>query len=153
MKTETSTEPKTANNDKAGVKFSLNFLSDGKNEIEKEIQEFLKTETRRQRAYLWGEYCVFTPVVVSKVWGDGLHVIYFGSIDQRPKWWIVRVDSKTNLKATEFDYEAIICAIEDEYGGEELKRNGDDKTKYPAITWGGGHWGTIKNFGAVAEKV
>lgn len=135
-----------------------------------EIKAFIKHETRRQRAYLWGEYCVFKPVLLSRIFGDGLQFIYFGSIDQRPKWWLVRVDSKANLEGDVFDYEEILSAIEDEFGRvpeegylsgkqfRDIKKSGKlffdydnyrdyrDACKYPAITWGGGHWGTIKNF-------
>jgi hypothetical protein len=140
--------------------------------MKKAIREFIKHETRRQRAYLWGEYCVFKPVLLKKFWGDGLQFIYFGSIDNRPKWWIARVDSKTNLEADEFNYEEILCAIEDEFGRapeegyltreefNKIKKSGrllfdyenytdyQQSRKYPVIEWTmGGHWGTIKNFG------
>lgn len=140
-------------------------------ETEKEIKTFLKHETRRQRAYLWGKYEVFTPVVLSKIFGDGLQIIYFGSIDQRPKFWIVRVDSKTDLDAGVFDEEEIIEAIEEEFGRvpetghltatefREIKKENRlffdynnykeymEDCKYPRMDWHGGHWGTLKNFG------
>jgi hypothetical protein len=110
--------------------------------IELEIRRFLKHECRRQRAYLWGKYRVFTPYLVKKIFGDGLQVIYFQSIDDRPYWWVVRIDSKTELD-NDFDYESILDVIEEECGRPD---EGDNTWKYPMISWAGGHWGLIKNF-------
>jgi hypothetical protein len=139
---------------------------------EKEIRAYIKTQTKRQRAYLWGDYCVFTPVVLSEIFGDGKQVIYIGSIDQRPKFWIARIDSKQSIEPLEFDVEQIICAIEDEFGRvpesgyltfeqfKEAKKSNSfgfdeyqnyreykEDCEYPRMDWGGGHWGTLKNFG------
>lgn len=149
----------------------------GKSKIEKEIQAYIKTQTKRQRAYLWGDYQVFTPVVLSQIFGDGKQVIYIGSIDQRPKFWIARIDSSQSFEPDEFDVEKIVSAIEEEFGSvpetgymtfeefKEAKESGRflfdeytnyssymDDCKYPRMDWHGGHWGTLKNFGAVAEK-
>lgn len=113
--------------------------------LERKIKKFLKHECRRQRAYLWGKYRVFTPYVLKKKFGDGLQVIFFGTIDDRPLWWCVRIDSKTDID-NDFDYEEILCAIEEECGRpdeEEIEKG----YRYPMINWAGGHWGLIKNFG------
>lgn len=106
------------------------------------IKNFIKHETRRQRAYLWGKYQVFTPVLVSEIFGDGLQFIYFSTIDNRPKYWIVRIDSKTDIE-NDFDWEPILFAIESEFG----RWQDDDHLKYPAIKLTmGTFWGLIKNF-------
>lgn len=118
-----------------------------KDKIERTIKKFLKHELRRQRAYLWGQYNVFTPYLVQKIWGDGLQIIYFGSIDDRPFWWAARIDSKTDISGDKFDWEEILCQIEDECGRPDEE---EPNPKYPAISWSGGHWGLIKNFG---EKI
>ena len=114
--------------------------------LEKEIQLFLHHELRRQRSYLWGKYIVFKPYLLEKIWGDGLQIIYFGSIDDRPRWWCARIDSQTDLESDDFDYEEILMQIESECDrpGEWNKYK---PVKYPGINWSGGHWGTIKNFG------
>lgn len=145
--------------------------------IENEIQAYINTQTKKQRAYLWGNYEVFTPVVLSKIFGDGKQIISISSIDQRPKFWIVRIDSNQSFEPDEFDIEEIVSAIEEEFGRvpdtgymtfaefREAKKSGqlffDDYTnykdytddcKYPRMDWHGGQWGTLKNFGAVGEK-
>ena len=84
-------------------------------QLSKEIKSFLEKETRLQRAYLWGKYCVFKPAVLSKIFGDGKQIIYVGSINQRPKYWLARVDSKTDVDA-EFIEEQILYALEEEFG-------------------------------------
>src|SRR6478609_3747194 len=130
--------------------------------VEKEIRKFLKKETRKQRAYLWGNYEVFSPVVLSKIYGDGKQIIWIASIDQRPKFWIVRIDSKQSLDWPDFDCEIYVDAIEEEFGRspgymtysefkEERKLGRLDvdylnykdflsDCRYPMMYWGGGAW-------------
>jgi hypothetical protein len=137
--------------------------------LEREIRKLLKHECRRQRAYLWGGYCVFTPVVLSKIYGDGLQIVFIGSIDQRPRFWLARIDSKTDMDFVVA--EDIVNEIEEEFGRVpeegylsyrefcEIKKEDriffdhnnykeyKEDCEYPRMDWHGGHWGTIKNFG------
>lgn len=107
-----------------------------------DINKFLQNESRRQRAYLWGRYIVFNPVVISKVFGDGLQVIWFTTIDLRPKFWIARIDSKTDIEY-EWDYSDVYNAIVDQFG-----KSDEEKLPYPALTnTMGTCWGLLKNFG------
>lgn len=141
--------------------------------IEKQIKAFLDHETRRQRAYLWGKYTVFTPVVLSKQFGDGLQIIYISSMDQRPRFWLARIDSKTDLEAE--GAEEIVDEIEEEFGRvpsegyityaefRKIKKEGRilfdhenyteycEDCRYPRMDWHGGHWGTVKNFAEVPK--
>lgn len=112
------------------------------------IDKFLKHETRKQRSYLWGSYIVFAPQLVKEIFGDGKQIIYFGTIDQRPRYWIVRIDSQTDID-NDFDWEEIFRSIRSEFG----EWSDDDQMPYPAIKLTmGTHWGLLKNFG-ITESV
>ena len=89
-----------------------------------------------------------------------MQLIYFGTLDDRPYWWLVRIDSHTNIEDwIEFDSEEIYCAIEDECGGwvpddtVEVDTDGYDEEgtchrgKYPMIISDSScHYGVIANF-------
>lgn len=107
------------------------------------ITAYLKHVCRRQRSYLWGSYVVFAPELVEEIFGDGRQIIWFGTIDNRPKFWIVRIDSKTDIEG-DWDWEPIYRSIRSQFG----EWSDDDKMPYPAIKLTmGTHWGLLKNFG------
>lgn len=138
------------------------------------MSQWIKEETRRRKVKMWGEYSFIQPVLHPKKFGDGLQLAYMGTIDQRPHYWLIRVDSRLDLSADGFDYEKhLLEPLEDEFGRapdtwvsnakefNKLKKQGHleideydnykqytNCTKYPNIAWTmGGHWGTVVNFG------
>ncbi len=111
-------------------------------------------ETSLRTPSLWGvEHTEFSPYLCKTILGDGLQLVYLGTMNNRPYYWLIRIDSKTDISSDNFDFEYILQPIEEECGKcegdgcETCKENGQ-YCQYPHnISWGGGHWGTIVNFG------
>jgi len=49
-----------------------------------DYDKLIAHETRKQTASLWGKSIEFEPVLCSTIFGDGLQLVYLGTIDQRP---------------------------------------------------------------------
>ena len=133
------------------------------------LDEWIEKETSMRTAKLWGEGVDFEPVLCSEILGDGQQLVYLGTISQRPYYWLIRIDSKTDIESNEFDVEDILQPIEDDFGRqldyiseeefEQLKSEGEDECvecetydnwiesnwNYPRIGWDGGHWGLVVN--------
>ncbi|MCM1031591.1 MAG: hypothetical protein NC410_09165 [Oscillibacter sp.] len=129
-------------------------------QIEKELQPY---ETR-----FWGEKIHVTPAFVQDYRGDGLQLIWLSSIDTRPQYYILRVDSHIDVNSDDFDLEYILRLISKTYGdsdqyvcidsendvyvleGEEddpdARKFTFDDLDFPMLSWEGGSWGLIKNF-------
>lgn len=135
------------------------------------MNEWISKETTKRKTTFWGQKCEIEPQICETILGDGLQLAYLGTIDQRPNYWLIRIDSQTDLSSDEFDFEEILEPIEEFFGrhpgfiideeefieraasnDSELENfeNFDDynsSCEYPAVWWQGGHWGTIVNFG------
>ena len=134
------------------------------------MEQWIADETRKHKTTFWGEEYEIEPVIAETILGDGLQLAYLGTIDQRPIYWLIRIDSKTDLESDDFDFNTILDPLEEEFGRhpemgwlteEEfkgMKATGElddydtfeeynSACKYPAVWWGGGHWGSIVNFG------
>lgn len=84
---------------------------------QEEIKQYLEQEQQETEAELWGVTVKFKPYLLEKIFGDGMKLIYFGNLDDRPYWWLVRVDSHVDDNDWEnFDEEEIYEAIEEECG-------------------------------------
>ena len=124
---------------------------------EEQIKQYLAKEQEETTASLWGSKVTFKPYLLEKIFGDGMKLIYFGTLDDRPYWWLVRVDSKAKIdEPLEFDSEAIYEAIEEECGGwvpddtAEVDEDGYDdegtchRGEYPMIISDSSeHWGLV----------
>lgn len=134
---------------------------------QEEIEKFLQEEQEETTASLWGSEVKFKPYLLDKVFGDGMKLIYFGTLDDRPYWWLVRVDSSAQIDDPyEFDSDAIYDAIEEECGGwvpdylAEVDEDGYDEEgtchrgTYPMIISdsAGSHWGLIADFTKGTDK-
>lgn len=131
------------------------------------IEEWIKKSTAPREISLWGEVYdkEFEPPVVSKIQGDGKQLIYFGTIDQRPRWWLLRIDSGINIE-DDFDTETFFYEpIEDEFGRQdewvyeedfpksEFSEYYDsyqdylDENNFPKMEYNtsGCHWGVVVN--------
>jgi hypothetical protein len=135
------------------------------------MEQWIAKETTKRQTTWWGESCEIEPVICSTVFGDGLQLAYLGTIDQRPNYWLIRIDSKTDLNADDFNFETLLEPLENEFGRhpdfvidkyefDKLKKANNSKVEdyenfeeyniscaYPSVWWGGGHWGTVVNFG------
>lgn len=54
------------------------------------IDEWIEWETRARKAQLWGHFINIKPVVAKKIMGDGKQLIYIGTVDQRPNYWLLK---------------------------------------------------------------
>lgn len=124
------------------------------------IQKILEYEQEEIEPELWGEkYPKFKPYLLEEKFGDGKFLLYFGTCDDRPYWWLVQGDSSWDVN--EVPDEEIYCAIEEECGGyipdydEELELDEDGYDEYGncyrgdypmIISDSSAHWGPIANF-------
>lgn len=137
----------------------------------KTIDEWIKEEQTPRTISLWGSVAQtdFVPELCSTIDGDGKQLIYFGTINQRPYYWLMRIDSKHDIEDSDFDIEGIVInALEEEYGSgewmgedefEDLKSKNDEEVegyknheewldenyRYPRLSIDGYHWGLIAN--------
>jgi len=120
------------------------------------MEEYLKKQTAPKTITFWGTKYEFTPYLLDEIIGDGLQLCYLGSINSRPHYWLIRIDSKTDVSSDDFDFEDLLQPIEEECGRcdddgcERCEENGTE-CEYPAISWGGGHWGMVANFATGQE--
>ena len=63
---------------------------------------------------LWAQVTTFTPVLVSERFGDGRKLMYLSPINDRPAYFVVRVDSRSDV----YDYlDDVYLSAEEEHGG------------------------------------
>lgn len=115
------------------------------------ISEYLVEITKPTSAVLWTESYGdnFNPHLCSTVLGDGMQIIYFGNTDQRPYYWLVRIDSSTDVGSDQFTPNEIGELIEEECGYFFYADDYDEDVDcYPMIAAdsGGFHWGMKSNF-------
>lgn len=91
----------------------------------------------------WDSEYTFTPVLLSKVFGDGGKIAIFETMNDRPLFWIVKIDSKTDFDNDENEdlLQEVWGAVESEFGerfenyddhGYELKETIEND--YPAVS-------------------
>lgn len=133
---------------------------------QEQVNKYLQCQQEETTVSLWGSKVTFKPYLLEKIFGDGMKLIYFGTIDDRPYWWLVRVDSNAKIdKPLEFDSEAIYEAIEEECGcwvpddTAEVDGYGYDEDgtchsgKYPMIISDSSeHWGLVADLKAGVDK-
>jgi hypothetical protein len=132
------------------------------------IEAWIKKEQEPQTISLWGtiHQTDFVPELCSTIDGDGQQLIYFGTINQRPKYWLMQIDSKHNIEDNNFDIEKIVIEnLINDFGMTEwIGEDEFDKFKntlyneyenyeeymsewheYPRLNLEGYHWGLIAN--------
>jgi len=133
---------------------------------QEQINKYLQLQQEETTASLWGDEVTFKPYLLEKIFGDGMKLIYFGTLDDRPYWWLVRVDSNAKIdEPSEFDSEAIYEAIEEECGGwvpddtAEVDEYGYDEEgtchrgEYPMIISDSSeHWGLAADLAKGVDK-
>lgn len=136
--------------------------------LEPEILARLEKELKPFKTRFWGEDCPVSPAFVQDSEGDGLQLIWLSSIDSRPQFYVLRIDSHWDVDSDDFDLEYMLTRIKEEcgdadryvcidyendiyvIGGEEDNPDADrytwDDLSFPMLRWEGGSWGLIKNF-------
>ena len=139
----------------------------------KTMEEWISYETRKRTTTFWGRDFEIEPVICSEIQGDGLQLVWLSTINQRPDYWLLRIDSSTDIESDDFDEETLLWPLEAEFGchpdcllneEEFYKALKDDNYKdsdihnydsfeeydkaceYPSVLWGGGFWGLVVNF-------
>lgn len=136
------------------------------------FEQWIEKETKERTVTHWGVKTTFSPVICDTVIGDGLQLVYFGTIDQRPYHWLIRIDSKTDIESNDFDIDTILEPLEECFGRhpdyyvdreefEDYKKGKEtifsslndyddyedyvSACEYPAIWYAGGHYGLVVN--------
>ncbi len=100
-----------------------------------------------QRIKHWGEVCEFTPVLLGKVYGDGQQLLKLFPINERPRYWIVRIDSSCDRdQLCEDLLDDIYEAIDEQFGTppEEDLGIGDERPYFPSYDGEGTSWHFVR---------
>jgi len=109
---------------------------------DKEI-ELLRPYTKKRKVSLWGTPSMVTPCLIRTVFGNGKQLMGFQTLNSRPKYYLVLVDSKTPIDNDDaFDEffekhfgifpDVIYQAIEEEYGNaNDLENNYENNNNSP----------------------
>jgi len=115
----------------------------------KNIEEAINDLTKTQKVSLWGDEIEFTPVVATEKVGNGKQLLQIWTIDQRPQYWYIRIDSETDVSECDFDIEEYLEILEEEFGKLDDEDIALDKFDmeyyYPQLIWQGGLWETVFN--------
>jgi hypothetical protein len=139
--------------------------------IESDINKFIEYETRERTVHFWGSDYKIKPQLVEEIEGDGLQVVWLQSLNERPDYKLLRIDSSHDVKADDFDYDWLIQMVENEFGDacefEQMEINGkyvyvyredlddDGNLNVPVedacikdyvFSWDGGSWGSYGSF-------
>jgi hypothetical protein len=143
--------------------------------IENDINKFIEYDTRERKVHFWGSDCTIKPQLIEEIEGDGLQVVWLQSMDYRPNYYVLRIDSSHDMDSRDFDIEILLQMIEGEFGNvddfTEININGKeiyvyrddldlkgnlqvpieeaytiDYPYFPMLSWSGGSWGTYGNF-------
>ena len=130
------------------------------------LEQWIEKETKEITVTHWGVDTTFTPVICDTIIGDGLQLVYFGTIDQRPYHWLIRIDSKIDIESNDFDIETLLEPLEECFGRhpqnyydeDEFEKEKDTEMldyddyehylsacEYPAVWYSGGHYGLVVN--------
>lgn len=106
----------------------------------------LKQLLKRQRTEHWGSVSRFKPELLDKVYGDGKQLLMLFPINERPRYWVVRVDSKCSGWSDDdsfFDMlDDIYEQIDEQFGcpPEEDLGVGDERPYFPMYDGEGTSW-------------
>lgn len=126
----------------------------------------VKQEIEPHWGSLWGQKHWCVPEYCGIAEGDGRQVVWLKTLDSRPNYYILRVDSKTDVEGNDFDIETLYGCVEESFGnvddytetcidgkrkylyfGEDEPID-EDEVGFPMLSTGNGaFWGVVKNFG------
>ena len=124
------------------------------------IEQIIEKELTPRTARFWGQdYPNFTPVLAKTQHGDGQRLMWFNSMDTRPWFYIIRVDSGLPLDDSDESVDAIhdfvdpilIEALEDEFGrfDDDNRDEGEEYPGFPVVCLDSGtfSWGFFDEYG------
>lgn len=108
----------------------------------------LRKLLKPQQTKWWGSVYDFQPVLLEKTWGDGNQLVQLFPINERPRYWVVRVDSKCDSDSEAW-YEIlddIYNAIDEQFGSPSEKDLGvgDERPYFPMFDWEGCSWHFVR---------
>lgn len=110
----------------------------------KQAAERLRRLLKPQRTEHWGSIYRFKPVLLDKVYGDGKQLLQLFPINERPRYWVVRIDSRCTDHGDEwFDIlDEIYEAIDEQFGtpDESDLGVGNDRPYFPMYDGEGTSW-------------
>lgn len=110
-------------------------------------QNCLRNLLKRQRTEFWGATTEFKPALLDKVYGDGKQLVQLFPIMERPRYWVVRVDSRcTNSDAFFEILDDIYEQIDEQFGSpdEDDLGVGDDRPYFPMHDGQGAVWHFVR---------
>lgn len=99
-----------------------------------------------QHVEFWGNLCHFTPALLNKVYGDGKQLLQLFPINERPRYWVIRVDSKCDDDSLHEILDDIYDAIDEQFGtpDESDVGVGNDRPYFPMHDGDGVAWHFVR---------
>lgn len=99
-----------------------------------------------QKTEHWGSTCEFQPVLLDKIYGDGKLLMQLFPISERPRYWVVRVDSIWEHDVPEDDLDDIYEQIDEQFGPppEDDDGIGDERPYFPSYDGDGTSWHFVR---------
>ena len=138
----------------------------------KTLEQWVEEQSKAYETTFWGEKCMCTPELIEEKHGDGLQLVYLKPIDTRPNFYLLLIDSKINVSDDDSlsdddkeEYgdisELLLRLVETEHTNiDHYSENSDGlyydeyddsvepfEFEWPMLSWCGGSWGSIVNFG------
>jgi hypothetical protein len=111
------------------------------------MEQLIAKELIPHKVEFWGREFMVAPKLCEKVMGDGLQLIYFGTINNRPNYWLLRIDSQTDTEELYGNDETFLLIVEEEFGEYDEDIIGDESS-YPIPSPDNGwYWGVVANYG------
>jgi hypothetical protein len=113
---------------------------------------------KRQRTEHWGSSYRFKPALLDKVYGDGKQLLQVFPINERPRYWVVRVDSKCIDRIDDdsfFDMlDDIYEQIDEQFGppDEGDLGIGNDRPYFPSYDGQGVSWNFVRELQPKAQE-
>jgi hypothetical protein len=107
------------------------------------IQPSLRKLLQPQKKEWWGNEYEFTPALLNKVYGDGKRLLQLFPLNERPRYWVVRVDSACQNDESLWDIlDDIYDAIDEQFGcpPDEDRGMGDERPYFPMYDSDGTSW-------------
>jgi len=113
-----------------------------------DVEQYLSEQSKPQERLFWGGTYTVTPVIPCGQIGDGLQIISLTPLGTRPNYYIVRIDSKTDVDDDDFDTEEILELIEESFCSVDSCDDDGNHLEFPALDTESGYgWEVMKNFG------
>jgi hypothetical protein len=112
-----------------------------------EMVEALAELLKPQSTEFWGSVYDFQPMLVNRVWGDGKQLVQIFPISERPRYWVVRVDSTCICDDELLEIlDEITDAIEEQFGCPDDADIGvgDDQPYFPMFDGDGTAWHFVR---------